>query len=330
MNRGRPGKKTAADEKEVIGEVVNPLDFFDFDPEADEVKAEEHPQPEETQQTAGKGLFFMGTGFASGKTSAIKVLGALLQKHGTTIGVMKPVTCGGDKTEDVLKTLDISEARDLACPYFLPEKLPPHSALKRRRKRFSINKIKGAYSELAKKYDLVCVEGSGGPLTPLGSKYTTLDLARELAAGIILVSQNDDNAINFVMMAVSQLSQAGLVPKGIILTAENDAETSGGFMSNAHYLRQAADVPVLGVIPHLKTMDQAEILEQCRGKLRIKALLQEDQQKDQQKDQPEEKADPQKQKSRPRRPRRSSRSRRKPSSKKEPSSQAVPQSRQTE
>src|SRR5262245_40031644 len=109
-----------------------------------------------------KGFFVTATDTGVGKTFATLVLATLLKEKGFSIGVMKPIQCAGNDAQFLKKQLALNDSLRNINPYYAFEPLSPHLAFKRAKIQINISKIIDAYERLARKYDIVLVEGAGG------------------------------------------------------------------------------------------------------------------------------------------------------------------------
>ena len=108
-----------------------------------------------------EGVFITGTDTEIGKTIVAAGLALSLKESGIDVGVMKPVQCGGDDTEFLIKTLGLKDSRCLVNPYYAPEPIAPSLAFPRAKINIQLSKIINAYKQLKVRHRFLIVEGIG-------------------------------------------------------------------------------------------------------------------------------------------------------------------------
>jgi len=256
-------------------EVISPLDFFDLEEKDGRPgSVPKMPAKDKSQRRQSRGLFITATDTGIGKTVATSVLGVLIKDKGLSVGVMKPVQCGGHDAQFLAKTLGLRDPLNEINPYCAREPLSPHLAFKRQRIQVDVNRIKAIYQSLRERYDFVLVEGAGGLMVPISEKYLMVDLIKDLGLDIVIVARLGLGTINHTLLTVKAAEDNGLTVKGVIF---NELTEGGGkgtpAQTNPREIRQIAQVPVLGTIPYLKPVDEKEILKQCKRPIRLQLLL---------------------------------------------------------
>jgi len=164
-------------------------------------------------------FFVTGIGTDVGKT----VISAILVEK-LKADYWKPVQSGDLDNTDTLKVKSLvsnpvsifhSEAYRLNSP------LSPHHSAKIDGIRIDPSRI--VLPETSNEY--LIVEGVGGLMAPLNSKYMMIDLAGDLRAGIILVSKIYLGSINHTLLSIEALKQRGLPLLGIIFNGNVNMET---------------------------------------------------------------------------------------------------------
>jgi dethiobiotin synthetase len=229
----------------------------------------------------GKGIFITGTDTGVGKTLIGGGLAALLRERDIDVGVMKPVESGCRREHGKLLPADALFLRRMAGsgddlnlinPYALEHSLSPAQAAELENVDISLEVIREAYAALASRHDVVLVEGAGGLMAPLNSKYFMADLPRDLGGlPVLVVSRNSLGTINHTLLTVNQARTNGLNVIGVVL----NQTSSTGEMANGHNeaaLRRWVPAPVLGTIPFLPGRDEENITRAIRN-LNIEPLL---------------------------------------------------------
>jgi dethiobiotin synthetase len=210
-----------------------------------------------------KTLFITATDTGIGKTITTLVLATLLQAKGYKVGVMKPVQCAGTDIQLLTKSLKLKEDRAVLNPYFAPEPLSPHLALKRAKIKFNLRKIKKAIKKFKKKYDILLLEGAGGLMVPITDDYFTADLIRDLDADVVIVSRLGLGTINHTLLTINQAKANGLNIRGLIFSDSKGGKKTLPEKTNPDEIQKLSGIRVLGTIPLLKSFTESNILKTC-------------------------------------------------------------------
>lgn len=219
----------------------------------------------------GKGFFVTGTDTDVGKTVATLSLAVALRQKGFSVGVMKPVQCGGDDAQFLKKELNLKEDIDTINPYFAKEPLSPHLAFQRAKKNISIPVIKKCYERLKEQYDIVLIEGAGGLMVPIKHNYLVADLISDLETPVVIVSRLALGTINHTLLTIEQARMRDLEVKGIIFSQPTRESQGIPEKTNPQAIKKFGKVDILGTLPYLKKVNAAEIEEQVS--LNCKPLL---------------------------------------------------------
>ena len=112
------------------------------------------------------GIFITGTDTAVGKTHVTAALLTELRRRGISAAAFKPIACGQGGRHDAeiyAAIMNHEQPLDVINPIYLRHPLAPSVAAKLEHKRIDLRKIFTAYHHLKKNYDVVLVEGAGGP-----------------------------------------------------------------------------------------------------------------------------------------------------------------------
>lgn len=230
----------------------------------------------------GKGIFITGTDTGVGKTLVSGGLAALLCEKGINVGVMKPVESGCRREQGKLIPADAIFLREMAVgeddlslinPYALEHPLSPAQAAELENIEIRFEVICEAYATLASRHDVVLVEGAGGLMTPLNSKYFMAGLPRELGGlPALVVSRNSLGTINHALLTVGQAKTNGLDVIGVILNRTSPKNEPAN-EHNEDAMRRWVPAPFLGEIPFLPRRDKETIVRVMRNNLNIEPLL---------------------------------------------------------
>jgi len=215
-----------------------------------------------------KGFFVTGTDTGVGKT----IITAALIKASNLLGFracgMKPIETGclrkGDKLIPsdgaFIKTIaHMEETMNRVTPCCFEEPLAPLPASEIEGTTVDFEKIRKEYAALSHKYDVVVVEGIGGLLVPIRKDYFVLDLARDLGLPTIVVSRPGLGAINHTMLSVNYAIKEGLAVTGIIINYSRPPDGSPAENTNPDVIKKISPVPVIGIFPYLKDLEETTI-----------------------------------------------------------------------
>jgi dethiobiotin synthetase len=198
----------------------------------------------------------VGTDTGVGKTLVAAGLAWALRRRGLDVGVMKPVESGvaGQAHADAELLRQVAGASDPLTdisPYRFGPPLAPLVAARRQRTRISLATIVHRFHQLARRHDIVIVEGVGGLMVPLTNTKTTLDLAQALGLPLLLVIGNRLGAINHALLTV-EAAQARVLRfiGGVInqVTRERDSAVR----TNPKVLRDLLALRSWAIVPYLE------------------------------------------------------------------------------
>ncbi|SFS72513.1 dethiobiotin synthase [Saccharopolyspora flava] len=194
-------------------------------------------------------VFVTGTDTGVGKTVATAALAVHL---GPDVVVVKPTQTGTDEPDaEVVRRLAGCRVAQLA---HLPDPLAPDTAARLRGTAVpAIGEHATRLAELARRYEVVIVEGAGGALVRLDTAGGTLpDLAAELARDhevrVQVVTRVGLGTLNHTELTVEALRGRGLDPAGLVLGSV-PAKPDLAERCNTTELPRVTGVPVLAALP---------------------------------------------------------------------------------
>ncbi|WP_129727001.1 dethiobiotin synthase [Ectobacillus funiculus] len=231
------------------------------------------------------GFFITATDTDVGKTIVAGGIAGVLRARGYDVGVYKPVQSGhlvkhrdGDATR--LKALsNVDDPVEEICPYAAVEPLAPVLALNRSGQQVTLQDLRHHYERLAKKHDVMLVEGAGGLAVPYVEDGLVVDAAVMFGLPIIIVARPNLGTVNHTLLTISYAKGHGLQVAGVILSDYQKDIAGIAEQTNPSMIEQYSGVPVLGVIPHIENPRSREhvisIVEQSiewskLGKFQIK------------------------------------------------------------
>ena len=227
-----------------------------------------------------KGFFITGTDTGVGKTIVAGALILLIKHLGFTVCGMKPIETGCTKSKSKIQSpkfkvkdkilipadgmflkeiAEMDDSIDVITPIRFEKPLAPLPASKIEGIPVDIKRIKKAYAELSKKYDVLMVEGIGGLLVPLKRNYFVLDLARDFGMPLIIVARTTLGTINHTLLTVRFAINQGINIAGIIFNYSQHPENTIAEKTSPEVIRQISPVPILGIFPYLQKMEKDTI-----------------------------------------------------------------------
>ena len=215
-----------------------------------------------------KGFFVTGTDTGVGKTI---MAGALLKAMiflGAKPCAMKPLESGCGKEGDVLVPYDgmflkqmahVDEPLHLITPCCFENPLAPLAASEEEMTDADLMAVRKTYTKLSQKYDSIVVEGIGGIMVPIRKDYFVSNLAAEFELPLVVVTRPGLGTINHTMLTVHYALREGLKVAGVIINYSRSPEHSMAEKTNPVVLAKICPVPIIGIFPYLKTVDEDEI-----------------------------------------------------------------------
>lgn len=201
------------------------------------------------------GVFVVGTDTGVGKTMVAAGLAWALRQRGIDVGVMKPVETGartnrGSDAEQLRRAAGVSDAIEDIRPYRFVAPLAPLVAARREHTRISLAAITRGYQRLARRHDVIVVEGAGGLMVPLTTTRTTLDLAQTLGLPLLLVIGNRLGALNHALLTVHAAKARNLCFLGGVINRPC-AEQNAAIHTNPRVLQALLGFPRWAVVPYI-------------------------------------------------------------------------------
>jgi len=249
----------------------------------------------------------MGTEPGAGCTTLACALAAALRLRGHPVGVLKPVAIGCPRDEQTPGALDDEQAalarlaavagplpgdpappwalrspetcRLLAAsasdltpdeinPYRFAPNLEPAVAARADGAEIDLQQIQTAWKRAAAHGATVIVDGGVGPLVPLDTRKTLLDLMQLLALPTVLVVPSRPwAAINATLLAVHVLQGADVAVAGVVLNRTH-RQLQPEEAANPFQIEQHGKVAVRGLLPFLAD-EQLEHPEQLARRLEV-------------------------------------------------------------
>jgi dethiobiotin synthetase len=208
-------------------------------------------------------LFVAGIDTGIGKTMATGLMARWYATHGFSVVTQKLVQTGCEGfSEDILvhrKLMDadlLPEDRlGLTCPYVFRFPGSPHLAAAIEGQSIDTGKLESATLELARRYEIVLVEGVGGLCVPLTDATTVLDFLARQSWPIVLVTAPRLGSINHTLLSLEALRSRHLPLAAVIYNLHHTARMeivrdTRRVIENAMHAKGYAapilDMPIMG------------------------------------------------------------------------------------
>jgi dethiobiotin synthetase len=176
-------------------------------------------------------VFVAGIDTGIGKTIATGLLARWYQSQGMTVLTQKLVQTGCTGfSEDILvhrKIMGIGllpeDSMGLTCPYVFKFAGSPHLAAALAGQSVDVCKLADATQELARRYDVVLVEGIGGLCVPLTDELTVLDLVAGQGWPVVLVTVSRLGSINHTLLSLEAIHARHIPLMGVIYNLHSPA-----------------------------------------------------------------------------------------------------------
>lgn len=207
-----------------------------------------------------KGTYFItGIDTDAGKTYCTAWLASRLAEEGKTVITQKFIQTGNvGYSEDIEAHRRLTgtgmlpeDAEGLTAPIIFSYPASAQLAARIDGREIDLSVIDRARDELAKRYDIVLVEGAGGMMVPITDSYFAIDYAAERNLPVILVTNSRLGSINHTVLSLEAIRARGLELAAVLYNTyfDKDKEISGdtrGFIER-YVKRTFADVPVYDV-----------------------------------------------------------------------------------
>ena len=215
------------------------------------------------------GLFIAGTDTGVGKTVVAAAIIKALHIQGIHACGMKPIETGCTRVGGTLHPSDgmflkkvarMDEHIGFVTPCCFENPVAPSLASEVEGRAIHIPLIREKFQALLERYPAVVVEGIGGILVPIKKDYFVVDLIRELDLPLVIVTRPSLGTINQTLLTVNYALGKGIAVLGVIINFSRPPERTVAENTNPLLLEQLCPVPVIGIFPHLNSLED-EVLE---------------------------------------------------------------------
>lgn len=210
-----------------------------------------------------RGFFITGTDTDVGKTWFTAGLLQAFNEQGSRTIAMKPVASGCETTDGQLRNADaeclmqhMSEQADYreVNPYSFAPAIAPHIAASRVGQDIDLEMIRQTAEALARRADVILVEGVGGWQVPLNDTQSVADLAVTLQLPVIMVVAIRLGCLNHALLTAQAIAATGLPIAGWVANMCDVPDPCTQEMITT--LQQRLDGPLLARLPLLHAFDK--------------------------------------------------------------------------
>jgi len=209
-------------------------------------------------------IFITGTGTGVGKTLVTGLLGRLLTEKGKKVITQKWVQTGcAGVSEDIAAHMRVigcgdkyfgSYRSDMA-PYVLKFPSSPHLAASIEKERIDPGRIERSFRRLARDFDVVIVEGTGGLMVPIDEGTVIADIAEKLCLNTLIVAENRLGVINQTLLTVESLRKRKLRIVGIIFNRLSESGDDLILKDNMRIVGKLTGEEILGELEYNRDTD---------------------------------------------------------------------------
>ena len=201
-----------------------------------------------------KKIFITGTNTEVGKTFITKNLIERIQLKGYSVSPYKRVEIGCIKKSLTLipnnsmiyfRSINKKIALDQINPYRFLEPISPAAAIKRSKRKVTINDYISKLKDLPNS-DLTIIEGAGGLCSPLAPDGYNIDLIRKVKVPTVLVAKDEIGVINNVILSLSMLQKYKIRVLAIVLNRKVSSQPDG--MNNYQEIKSLTKVPLIQIL----------------------------------------------------------------------------------
>ena len=165
------------------------------------------------------GIYFIsGIDTDTGKSYCTAWLARRLAESGKRVITQKFIQTGNvghsediDLHRRIMGSGYLPEDREgLTMPEIFSYPCSPHLAARIDRRPIDFQKIEQATDELARRYDIVLVEGAGGLMVPLTEEYLTIDYIADHRYPLLFVTSGRLGSINHTLLALEAIRQRSI------------------------------------------------------------------------------------------------------------------------
>ena len=172
-------------------------------------------------------IVITGTDTGVGKTLLTAQLARHLRGRGMRVAALKPLCSGGrDDARALHRALGGTLPLEEINPWHFRAPLTPLLAARMEKRRVLLREVTAQVRRLAKRFDVVLVEGAGGLLSPLGENFSTRELIETLDAEVFIAAQNRLGVVNHLRLTLEALPSRLAPLARIVLMSPKKADAA--------------------------------------------------------------------------------------------------------
>jgi len=189
-------------------------------------------------------LYVTGTNTGVGKTTLACLLLRRARERHIQLAAIKPFCSGGREDAEELHSLQTTNLGiDEVNPFHFTEPIAPYVAARNENRAITLQKTIAAIKRIEPRNIPTLIEGAGGLLSPLGEKFTLLDIIHELPGKICIVAPNTLGVINCALLTHRALAKVSSTRLHFILMNLSQHDASAN--SNASVIHDWTNVATL-------------------------------------------------------------------------------------
>jgi dethiobiotin synthetase len=172
-------------------------------------------------------LYVTGTTTGVGKTTLATLLLRRARERNLRWAAMKPF-CSGDRNDaEALHALQTAGlGLDQLNPFYFAEPIAPYVAAKNVNRRITLDETLQHIRNIAGLRFPFLIEGAGGLMSPLGERFTLLDIIREIPGAVCVVGANTLGVINAALLTARALENVGARKLDFVLMDSKSGDAS--------------------------------------------------------------------------------------------------------
>ena len=213
--------------------------------------------------------FISGIDTDAGKSYCTAWYAKQLSQNGQRVITQKFIQTGNtghsediDLHRRIMGTSYLPEDKEgLTMPEIFSYPCSPHLAARMDPRPLDFGKIERATRELARRYDIVLVEGAGGLMVPLTEEYLTIDYIAEKNYPLIFVTSGKLGSINHTLLSLEAVKHRGITLDTILYnlypTVEDTTIQNDTMQYIRDYLARHFPETKFEVVPEINNPRQA-------------------------------------------------------------------------